>query len=100
MIQFVCDSCGNLKRGQDVWILGIAAEMVGIMSARQEVAISTSWDTDRAVTRLAVHFCSEQCKNDYMKKLFGTDDPQISAVDADTPSASKNAKKRTKKPAA
>jgi hypothetical protein len=100
MIQFVCDSCGNVKRGQDVWILGIAAEMVGVMSARQEVAISTSWNTDRAVTRLAVHFCSEQCKNDYMKKLFGADLPEISTGEAESPSTSTNAKKRTKKPAA
>ena len=30
MIQFACDSCGKVKKPTSIWILGRAAEAVGI----------------------------------------------------------------------
>jgi hypothetical protein len=73
VIEFVCDSCGRVKDGDDdAWILGLAAEAVGLTAARREITITSVWDRERAVHPLAVHFCSVQCKNGYMQKLFGT----------------------------
>jgi hypothetical protein len=70
MIQFVCDSCGAMKEASDVWVLGLAAEALGAASARREVTILSTWDRPSAVYPLAVHFCSLECKDDYMSRLF------------------------------
>ena len=71
MIRFQCDTCGRLKENGDAWILGFAAENLGISSARREVSISGTWDRAGAVDTLAVHFCSDQCRAEYMDALFG-----------------------------
>lgn len=71
MIRFQCDNCGRLKEADETWILGFAAENIGVTSARREVSISASWDRPRAVETLAVHFCSDECRADYMNALFG-----------------------------
>jgi hypothetical protein len=70
MIQFVCDSCGAVKEASDVWVLGLAAEALGAASARREVTILSTWDRPSAVYPLAVHFCSLECKDDYVGRLF------------------------------
>jgi hypothetical protein len=71
MIQFACDSCGTFKEAADIWILGLAAEAVGAASARREVTILSTWDRTNAIHPLAVHFCSSECKDDYLARLFG-----------------------------
>lgn len=71
MIRFACDGCGDLREGDSPWILGFAAENIGVAAARREVAIAADWNEERAVEALAVHFCSEQCQQDYMNVLFG-----------------------------
>ena len=73
MLQFVCDSCSVVKDPDDVWILGLAAEAVGVTAARREVNLLSGWDRDSAVHPLAVHFCSVECKDRYMQALFGRD---------------------------
>jgi hypothetical protein len=73
MIEFVCDSCGAIKQTEDAWILGRAAEAIALTAARREVTLFAGWDRERAVQPLAVHFCSLECKNKYMKRLFGPD---------------------------
>ena len=80
MIEFVCDSCARMKDADEIWILGLAAEAVGVTAARREVSIISVWDRERAVHPLAVHFCSEQCQDDYLQKLFGKTVPAAPAV--------------------
>jgi hypothetical protein len=86
MVRFQCDTCGRLKEKEveEAWILGFAAENIGVTSARREISISTTWDYPRAVEPLAVHFCSDQCRAEYMDALFGenpaTRDGQITAT--------------------
>jgi hypothetical protein len=70
MIAFICDSCGKLKKETQDWILGIAAESRGAVSASREINILSVWADAQAVHPLAVHFCSERCKERYMNKLF------------------------------
>jgi len=71
MIRFICDSCSAIKSAEDTWILGLAAESRGVTAARREVTILPVWDNLRAVHALAVHFCSLECKENYLASLFG-----------------------------
>ncbi len=70
MIEYVCDSCHKRKKENQSWILGLAAESVGVQSARREINIMSAWSQPEAVHPMAVHFCSERCKDRYVKKLF------------------------------
>jgi hypothetical protein len=71
MVRFQCDSCGKLREANEPWILGLAAENIGITSARREISIASTWERTVAVDPLAVHFCSDECRADYMSALFG-----------------------------
>jgi hypothetical protein len=73
MIQFVCDGCSAIKEPSEVWIVGFAAESVGVTAARREVTIQSAWDRPTAIHPLAVHFCSVECKDNYMARLFAPD---------------------------
>ncbi len=54
--------------------MGLAAENIGVTTARREVTILPAWDDARACHPLAVHFCSADHKNRYMAALFETED--------------------------
>ena len=71
MVRYECDFCHRLKENDETWILGFAAENIGVTAARREVTILPSWDEVRSVDYLAVHFCCEQCRQNYMANLFG-----------------------------
>src|ERR1041385_7997439 len=90
MIRFQCESCGRLKRDGEGWVLGFAAENIGVTSARREVSIASSWDRPRAVESLAVHFCSDECRVTYMSALFG-DTPET--LDGSTTSTKRRIKR-------
>lgn len=70
MLQFVCDYCETVKDPSDTWINGIAAENVGTQAARREVVIDPTWRRERALLPFAVHFCSVECKDNYLAELF------------------------------
>ena len=70
MIRFLCESCGDVKRENDVWLLGLAAESLGITAARREINVLPVWDRANATLPLAVHFCSVSCKDSYIAQLF------------------------------
>jgi hypothetical protein len=70
MLQFVCDFCEAVKEPAETWINGVAAENVGTQAARREVIIDPAWKRDRALLPLAVHFCSIECKENYLAELF------------------------------
>lgn len=71
MLQYVCDNCETVKGQGESWILGFAAERLGARAARREVTIAPAWDENRAVQWFAVHFCSVECKDIYLQRLFG-----------------------------
>lgn len=70
MIQYVCDTCSAAKTPEEVWIVGLVAEAMGVLSTRREFNIQSAWSRATAVHPLAVHFCSSQCKDQYMTWLF------------------------------
>jgi len=80
MIDFVCDTCGAVKQADESWVVGLAAEAVGAVSARREVNIQSAWTREAALHPLAVHFCSIQCKDEYMARLFGTEPVEEAVV--------------------
>jgi hypothetical protein len=82
MIQYVCETCSAIKGPEEVWIVGTAAEAVGSISARRELNIQSVWNRTTALHPLAVHFCSTQCKDDYMARLFAPEAP-VEAVMAE-----------------
>ena len=82
MLRYECDNCHNLKGMEDIWILGFAAENIGVKAARREITFLSDWDEEKAVDWLAVHFCSERCKQDYTSRLFG--DTPVAGVLAET----------------
>ncbi len=71
MIRYECDFCHRLRPNDEAWILGFAAENVGVTAARREVTILPHWDEARALAYLAVHFCCDQCRQNYLTNLFG-----------------------------
>jgi len=73
MIQFMRDSCRRVKEASETWIVGRAAEAVGVTAARREVTIQSAWDRATALHPFAVHFCSLKCKDSYMAELFAPD---------------------------
>lgn len=75
MIEFVCDNCSAVKEPAEAWIVGLSAEAVGAVSARREGNIQSAWTREAAVNPLAVHFCSIQCKDEYVARLFGPEAP-------------------------
>ena len=79
MIQYVCDTCSAVKRPEEVWMVGLAAEAVGAVSARREMNLQSAWNRRTALHPLAVHFCSLECKDDYMARLFAPE-PAVESV--------------------
>jgi len=73
MIEFVCDSCHKRKKEGQSWILGLAAERVGVQSASREINILSAWTEPEAAHPMAVHFCSQRCKDRYVNRLFSYD---------------------------
>jgi hypothetical protein len=91
MVRYECDNCHKLKGKQEEWILGFAAENIGVKAARREITFFSKWDEDKAVDWLAVHFCTDECKQHYTSRLFG--DSPTAGVLAET--AELPLKKRT-----
>ena len=70
MIEFICDTCHKRKKAGQNWTLGLAAETLGVRSEQREIDILSAWNDEQAVHPLAVHFCSERCKDKYTNWLF------------------------------
>ena len=84
MVRFQCDTCERLKEENENWILGFAAENIGVTSARREISIADAWERSGAVEHLAVHFCSDDCRAKYVQTLF-SGSPETLQGDATVP---------------
>ncbi|MCU1310687.1 MAG: hypothetical protein JWO20_1812 [Candidatus Angelobacter sp.] len=94
MVRFECDTCGKLKDNGEPWILGFAAESVGVKSARREINIASGWDDAQAVDWLAVHFCSDDCRAEYTERLFSN---RTIPIAGETASVKKSTAVRTRR---
>jgi hypothetical protein len=100
MLQFVCDYCGNVKQPDETWITGMAAENVGLQAARREAVIDPAWRYERAILPLAVHFCSTDCKDNYLARLFDRPASRVESKNADVTSPGGRSAARVRKAAA
>lgn len=98
MLQFVCDYCGNVKESGETWISGVAAENVGTQAARREVVIDPAWRRDRAILPFAVHFCSLECRDNYLAELFNKPAAllEVEAVEVGSPTGRRVVRARKK----
>ena len=97
MLQFVCDYCTSIKQPNDTWINGLAVENVGTRAARREVVVDPSWRYERALLPFAVHFCSVECKDNYLAELFDKPASLLEVESAETDPASGRRTVRAKK---
>ena len=81
MLRYECDYCHRLKEKDEAWILGFAAENIGVTAARREVTILPVWNEAQSVNYLAVHFCCEQCRQNYLANLFGEEPAEAEIVE-------------------
>lgn len=95
MLQYSCDFCGRVKNPKDTWLLGLAAETVSPTSAHRTVSMAVTWDEDRAVDPLAVHFCSVRCKENYIKSLFNREPAEGEVVEEETVELLPSTRRRT-----
>jgi hypothetical protein len=78
VIDFVCDTCEAVKQEDESWMLGLAAEAIGSVSARREVNIQSNWTRQAALRSLAVH--SARSRDEYMACLFESERGVISTL--------------------
>jgi hypothetical protein len=70
MVNIVCDTCGATREqdSREPWILGYDLETRSASGVSRAVRFLDRWD-ERRITELgAIHFCSVQCKDDYLAK--------------------------------
>ena len=81
MLRYECDYCHRLKEKDEAWILGFAAENIGVTAARREVTILPVWNEAQSVNYLAVHFCCEPCRQNYMGNIFREEPAEAGIVE-------------------
>jgi hypothetical protein len=74
LLRYHCDWCQREKRAAQRWILGFAAERIGAVSAEREISIAAEWSEAWAGHPLAVHFCCQEHKRNYVRALLADGD--------------------------
>lgn len=67
MIRITCDVCGAIKRGrQSEWIIGYDLQYDTPRAVGRSISFFPRWDDSRVLEHGAVHFCSPECKEQYV----------------------------------
>lgn len=72
MLQYRCDWCGREKSADQSWILGLAVQRSGMTGNRRQFETLKKWSAKWAAHPLAVYFCCEKHKNEYIDALFSS----------------------------
>lgn len=72
MVSIICDNCGA-KRPQRLppnteWILGYDLETETTHSVQRSIRLLDRWDDRRVLEFGAIHLCSIQCRDEYLKQ--------------------------------
>ena len=71
MVRITCDNCGAVKTEQlpetVEWILGYDLETETPKSVQRSIRLLDHWDDRRVLELGAIHLCSPQCRDEYMK---------------------------------
>ena len=108
MIRITCDTCGAVKRGKgQEWIIGYDLQYNTPRAVGRTLSFFDRWNDSRVLERGAVHFCSPECKEQYIaantvmvakkpRKLPARKASNTVTVAAKTRKISAGAKKRAK----
>jgi hypothetical protein len=71
MARITCDNCGVVKPEKlpvgIEWILGYDLETETPKSVQRSIRLLDHWDDRRVLELGAIHLCSLQCRDEYMK---------------------------------
>lgn len=72
MVKIICDNCGA-ERPQNLpstveWILGYDLETETPKSVQRSVRLLDHWDDRRVLELGAIHLCSIECRDEYMRE--------------------------------
>ena len=72
MVTIKCDSCGVVKstdrKPHQEWVLGYDVEVESPWRLQRSVRFLDKWDDRRVLELGAIHFCGEDCKEDYIAR--------------------------------
>ena len=72
MVTITCDNCGAEKPerlpANTEWILGYDLETETPNSVQRSIRLLDRWDDRRVLEFGAIHLCSIQCRDGYLKK--------------------------------
>jgi hypothetical protein len=66
MVKVICDKCGVERQRGEEWVLGYDIESVSPSGVRRAITFLDRWDPRRIDELGTIHFCSLQCKNEYL----------------------------------
>lgn len=72
MVTIICDNCGAQKADKlpanTEWILGYDLESETPKSVQRSIRLLDRWDDRRVLEFGAIHLCSIQCRDEYLKQ--------------------------------
>lgn len=72
MVKIICDNCGVEKPERlppkIEWILGYDLETETPKSVQRSIRLLDHWDDRRVLELGAIHLCSLECRDEYMKQ--------------------------------
>lgn len=73
MVKITCDTCRAVKPNdgkfhREEWVLGYDIESKTARSLQRAIRFLDRWDDRRILELGAIHFCSIQCKDDYVRR--------------------------------
>ncbi len=68
MVRVHCDTCKVERQPGEEWVLGYDLESVSPSGVRRAITFLDHWDPRRMDEIGAIHFCSIECKDKYLRK--------------------------------
>lgn len=66
MVKVYCDQCEVERQPGEEWVLGYDIEAVSPSGVRRAITFLDHWDSRRMDELGAIHFCSLQCRDEYV----------------------------------
>ena len=68
MLKVICDTCEAERQPGEEWVLGYDIESVSANGVRRAITFLDHWDARRMDELGSIHFCSLECKDDYLAR--------------------------------
>ncbi len=70
-MEYICSVCGKSKQGDQNWRVGFEKTGPAAGGIEKTIVVLHRWDEQRAQEPNTVHFCSEQCEQNYLSAWYG-----------------------------